>query len=157
MTDDLQVRKRPAMTGSGRFAKKKSSHIQDLERRQRMEERDITYKELSEEEDESDSEEIPVLVPIPEKKGKTSRSATILVATLSLLIVMALAAAITTTYYPDSITTTYYPDSTWLRRPLLLRLLTSTADDVENHRKYDSVDYTPELNEWIQGDEKTES
>ena len=61
---------------------------------------------------------------------------------------MALAAAITTTYYPDS---------AWLRRPLLLRLLTSTADDVENHRKYDSVDYTPELNEWIQGDEKTES
>ena len=82
------------------------------------------------------------------QEGKTSRSATILVATLSLLIVMALAAAITTTYYPDS---------TWSRRPLLLRLLTSTADDVENHLKYDSVDYTPELNEWIQGDEKTES
>ena len=30
-----------------------------------------------------------------------------------------------------------------------------TADDVDNHRKYDSVDYTPELNEWIQqGNEK---
>ena len=39
-----------------------------------MEERDITYKELSEEEDESDSEEIPVLVPIPEKVRRDSRS-----------------------------------------------------------------------------------
>ena len=42
-------------------------------------------------------------------------------------------------------------------RRLLFRLLTSTSEDVENHRKYDSVDYTPELNEWIQGGEKEAS
>ena len=40
--------------------------MQELERRQRMEEREIRNKELSEEE-ESDFEEIPVLVPIPVK------------------------------------------------------------------------------------------
>ena len=73
------------------------------------------------------------------QKSKTSRFASIFVAAFSLLVVIALAA-----------------DSAWLRR-LLLRILTSTADDVENHRKYDSVDYTPELNEWIQGNEENES
>jgi len=127
--------------GSGRFAKKKS-HIQELERLQRKEEREIRNRELS---DEEDDDEIPVLVPIPEQTNKKSRFATMVVATFSLLTVIALAAAMIMTPY-----------SAWMRR-LLFRLLTSTSEDVENHRKYDSVDYTPELNEWIQGGEKEAS
>jgi hypothetical protein len=33
---------------------------------------------------------------------------------------------------------------------LLSKLLTTTVMDVEDNRKYDSVDYTPELNDFIQ-------